>query len=71
MYSDSTTSANEVWQILANRAEDGTQSFTDRCIGDQQDENRDAFACSKRSCANSMSARRHAAMPLQGRLGAH
>jgi hypothetical protein len=71
MYSDSTTSANEVWQILANRAEDGTQSFTDRCIGDQQDENRDAFACSKRSCANSMSARRHDAMPLQGRLGAH
>src|SRR6266581_1496902 len=44
MYSDSTTSANEVWQILANRAEDGTESFTDRCIGDQQDENRDAFA---------------------------
>jgi hypothetical protein len=26
MYSDSTTSANEVCQILANRAEDGTES---------------------------------------------
>jgi hypothetical protein len=46
MYPGSTTTANEVWQILANRAEDGTESFTDRCIGDQQDENRDAFACS-------------------------
>jgi hypothetical protein len=66
MYPGSTTTANEVWQILANRAEDGTGSFTDRCIGDQQDENRDAFACSKRSCANSMSARRQPPCRFKG-----